>query len=116
MRFGRRLFMMALGASMLAHGPASAQTLSGEDGRLIASNCFQCHGTNGFSTSGGFERLGGKKAAEIFKELKEMQRGSRSSGKEESGEELMKVHASAYSDAELWALAQFFAAQKKPKK
>lgn len=32
-------------------------------GRLLASNCFQCHGTNG---TGGFERITGGEAREIY--------------------------------------------------
>ena len=40
-------------------------------GRLLASNCFACHGTNG-RPAGGFDRLAGESASEIYDELKEM--------------------------------------------
>lgn len=72
-------------------------------GRLLASNCFQCHGTNG-NPVGGFDRLAGKSANEIYKELIEFR-----SGKEDS--ELMALHARGYTDQQLRAIAAFFAKQ-----
>lgn len=82
--------------------PAHAQVAS--SGRLLASNCFQCHGTNG--NGPGFDRLAGKSANEIYKELKEFQ-----SGKEGNG--IMARHAMGYTDAQLQSLSAWFAAQKK---
>ena len=46
--------------------PLTAQAVPPE-GRLLASNCFQCHGTSGKGP--GFERLAGLPAAEILAEL-----------------------------------------------
>lgn len=48
-------------------------TLSAEPpkGRLLAAQCFQCHGTNGQAV-GGFESISGKSATEMFEELWEM--------------------------------------------
>lgn len=74
-------------------GPTAALS-----GRLLASNCFQCHGTNG---SGGFERLSGKSAREIYSELKKFANGSEDPGS------LMAVHAAGYSDAQLNAIATY---------
>jgi cytochrome subunit of sulfide dehydrogenase len=55
-----------LAAALIAvAGPAQAQN----EGRLLASNCFQCHGTNGKPTSGGFDRLAGESVSEIYNEL-----------------------------------------------
>jgi cytochrome subunit of sulfide dehydrogenase len=85
----------------IATTPAWAQV--GQPGRLLASNCFQCHGTNG--NGPGFDRLAGKSASEIYKELKEFQ-----SGKEGNG--IMAKHAMAYSDEQLKSLSAWFAAQK----
>lgn len=65
-------------------------------GRLLASNCFQCHGTDG---QGGFESLAGDSAAELFKEIKEEQRKN----------DIMGVHARGYTDAQIQAVAQYFA-------
>jgi len=85
----------------IASSPAWAQV--GQPGRLLASNCFQCHGTNG--NGPGFERLAGKSANEIFGDLKEFQ-----SGKEGNG--IMAKHAMAYTDDQLRLIANWFAAQK----
>ncbi|MFO1132196.1 MAG: hypothetical protein U1E16_09325 [Hyphomicrobiales bacterium] len=75
-------------------GPALSQqveyTYTPNDGRLLASNCFQCHGVNG-ANSKAFEGLAGKN--DVYKELLEM---NQSSGTERE-EELMAVHAKAFS-------------------
>lgn len=81
----------------LASLPAFAQTTSAPPpGRLLASNCFQCHGTNG---SGGVESINGKSVSEITKELKEMQA--------KSTPEMMDMHARGYTDAEIKLLATY---------
>jgi sulfide dehydrogenase cytochrome subunit len=83
---------------------ASAQTTTvGQPGRLLASNCFQCHGTNGKGP--GFDSLAGKSSSEIYKELKEFQ-----SGKEGNG--IMARHAMGYTDAQMQLIANWFASQK----
>ena len=71
-------------------------------GRLLASNCFQCHGTNG---SGGFEKLTGKSALEIYSELKKFSTGS------EDPNGIMAAHAMGFSDVQLDAIANYFASQ-----
>lgn len=91
---------VALGIVFLASPPVQAQVA--QPGRLLASNCFQCHGTNGKGP--GFETLAGKSASEIFKELKEMQQTSEDKG-------IMQKHAFGYSDAQLQALATWFSKQ-----
>ena len=65
---------------------------------ILASNCFQCHGTNG---SGGFERLAGMSSSEIIKEMQEMRR--------ENPPEMMDVHARSYTDAQIKLIADYFA-------
>ena len=94
-------FAIAAMTLLAAALPAQAQSA----GRLLASNCFQCHGTNG---SGGFERLAGESAPEIYSELKELQ-GNPATAEHE--EEIMVVHANGYTDAELRAIAKFFASK-----
>jgi sulfide dehydrogenase cytochrome subunit len=89
------------GLLILASLPALAQSTTATAppaGRLLASNCFQCHGTNG---SGGFERLTGESAASIVKELREM-RVKASPG-------IMEIHARGYNDAQLQLLANYLA-------
>lgn len=81
------------GAALAAPPPA---------GRLLASNCFQCHGTNGAGP--GFERLAGESASSIFEEMKEMQSG-------EEGENLMSKHSRGYTDEQLRALSAWLSQQ-----
>jgi sulfide dehydrogenase cytochrome subunit len=89
-------------------GPCGVNSASGArtgraTGRLLASNCFQCHGTNGKGP--GFDSLAGKSSNEIYKELKEFQ-----SGKEGNG--IMAKHAMAYTDEQLKLMSAWFATQK----
>jgi cytochrome c553 len=98
----RRTHVLAafmLGA-MLAGG-VSAQVVP--EGRLLASNCFQCHGTNGKGP--GFDKLAGKSASELYKELLEFR-----SGKEGKG--IMAAHVMGYSDAQLRALSTYLSTQR----
>lgn len=81
---------------------AQAQTAP-PPGRLLASNCFQCHGTNGKGP--GFDRLAGKSSSEIYKDLKEFQ-----SGKEGNG--IMAKHAMGYTDAQLRSLSSWLSTQR----
>lgn len=97
------LAALALGASLtLGLLPARAQTTVPE-GRLLASNCFQCHGTNGKGP--GFERLAGKRASEIVGELNEMRAGKEGNG-------IMTRHAMGYTDAQIKALANYLSTQR----
>lgn len=89
---------IVLWGALLAAGSAAAQTTAPPAGRLLASNCFQCHGTNG---SGGFERLAGMSAREIVSELREM--------RTKSAPNIMEVHARGYTDAQLQAIGNYFA-------
>ena len=81
---------------------AQAQTAP-PAGRLLASNCFQCHGTNGKGP--GFDTLAGKSSSEIYKELKEF-----ASGKEGNG--IMTKHAMGFTDAQLLSLSSWLSTQR----
>lgn len=96
----RSLSILAVAA--LAGAGATAQVTI-PSGRLLASNCFQCHGTNGQGP--GFDRLSDKSASELYRELKEYQSGDEGSG-------LMAKHAWGYSDTQLRALSQYLARQR----
>jgi cytochrome subunit of sulfide dehydrogenase len=102
-----RLGGLAAAAGLLAlcaAPPASAQTTAtSPPGRLLASNCFQCHGTNGKGP--GFETLAGKSASELYQDMKEFQ-----SGKE--GDNIMARHVMGYTDAQLRSLAQWLSTQR----
>lgn len=69
------------------------------NGRLLASNCFQCHGTNG---TGGFERLMGETSNEIYDELKKFSMGT------EDSNGIMAAHAMGFSDSQLKSIANYF--------
>ena len=62
-------------------------------GRLLASNCFQCHGTGG---NGGFEEIRGKSANELL----EYQRKSASSN-------IMAAHIQGYTPEQLNLIAAY---------
>lgn len=86
----RRNILCVLACSLVTM-PAIAQTAGTPPaGRLLASNCFQCHGING---GGGVEKIAGKSASEIVKELKEMQ--------QKSPPKMMDMHARGHTDAEI---------------
>ena len=74
-------------------------TVSGTtEGRLLASNCFQCHGTYG---SGGFDRISGKSETELLEELNEFLAG------EEDPGGIMAAHLQGYTAAQLEAIARY---------
>jgi cytochrome subunit of sulfide dehydrogenase len=94
--------LMVVLLALASAGAVHAQSAN-SSGRLLASNCFQCHGTNGKGP--GFERLNGESASEIYNELKELQ-----SGKEGNG--IMAKHALGYTDAQLRALSDWLSRQR----
>lgn len=96
----RTKFVFAIAA--LTAAPAIAQ-VTPPSGRLLASNCFGCHGTNGRSVTG-IESLAGKSAQETYNELREIR------GKP-LRENIMNPHARAYTDQQLWLIADFLSRQ-----
>ena len=78
----------------------AVSTLIAHPGKLLASNCFQCHGTNG--QNGAFDSLAGESASEIIGELNEMKTTT------ESEKAIMKVHALGYTDAQVNLIADYF--------
>lgn len=89
-------------ASAVRATPAApAANATSTAGRLLASNCFGCHGTDG-RPSGGFEKLAGESASEIIGEMREMR-------SEDEG--IMTVHALGYTDEQVKLLAQYFSSR-----
>lgn len=118
MGHGRQVIAAVLGSGVLGTGvffaapphaapaptarAASARVpLSQHPGKLLAGNCFQCHGTNG--KGGPFEGIAGENANELYQELKDLQREN------DPESAIMRVHALAYTDAQLRLIADFFA-------
>lgn len=77
-------------AALLAAAPTSAA----EPGRLLASQCAQCHGTNGAGP--GFEEIASK---DLFNDLIEM--------KYRPIEGIMERQARGYTDAQLRLIADY---------
>ena len=90
---------------MLGTGVVAAQEVVDNPGRLLASNCFQCHGTNGTPVAGGFDKIAGESVNEIVSELSEM----RAEAIAMAEHPIMTVHAQAYSLAEIDMIARYLA-------
>jgi mono/diheme cytochrome c family protein len=63
------------------------------EGRLLASNCFQCHGTFG---NGGFENIRGEEAGEVLEFM----------GKT-ANRDIMAAHAQGYTRAQLQKIISY---------
>lgn len=68
------------------------------DGRQLASNCFQCHGTN---ATGGVGKLTGMTQYEIYYKLAEMAASS------EYTANIMKAHARGFTDLQMQQIAAY---------
>lgn len=96
----RRLAILAAASTLL---PMAALAAAPPAGRLLASNCYQCHGTNGHGP--GFDEIASESYRDLYKKLKEFQSG-------EEGNGLMAAHARGYTDAQLQAIARFLSRQR----
>lgn len=74
--------------------------IAAPNGKLLASQCFQCHGPNGKS-SGEIDSIAGESANEIYNELREF--------KLEPKNDIMNLQARIYTDAEMRAIANYIA-------
>ena len=79
---------------------AVAASAAPPPGQLLASQCFQCHGTNGRAVSG-FESITGKSADEMYKNLLEMN--------QRPPEGIMDVQTRAFTPAQLRLIANYLA-------
>jgi cytochrome subunit of sulfide dehydrogenase len=84
------------------HAAWAQTTTTPPAGRLLASNCFQCHGTNGKGP--GFDIIAGKSASELYNELKDFQTSTEDKG-------IMGSHAKGYTDEQLKQIAQWLSTQ-----
>ena len=80
----------------------TAPNISAPDGaRLLASQCFQCHGMNGISTTG-IDSIAGDSAAHLVEEMLEM--------KYSTEVDIMHYQAKGYSEDEIRSMAQYLSA------
>ena len=98
----RHLLMAAVAAS-LAFGGAHATDLS--KARYLAAACANCHGTNGNAVEGGFN-LAGYPRDRLIDTMAAFKSGQRPAT-------LMHQIAKGYTDEQIAAMADYFAAQKK---
>lgn len=99
---GRLAALLGL-AALLAVAPLQAQTVN--DGRLLASGCFQCHGTAGLK--GGFGTLAGVGKQDLLNKLNDMRTKSARGS-------IMNPHARGYTGAQLSLIAAYFSKLPKP--
>lgn len=83
---------------------AAAQVVN--DGRLLASGCFQCHGTSGLK--GGFGTLAGVSREDLLNKLNNDMRAK------DARSSIMNPHARGYTSHQLSLIADYFAHLPKP--
>lgn len=74
-------------------------------GRNLAATCANCHGTNGASV-GGNESLAGKPKEDLVKTLQDFKAGRKPAT-------IMHQLSKGFSDAQIEAIASYFAQQKR---
>lgn len=99
-----RVALIGVLAGMLAAcgggSTTGASNISVPDGgRLLASQCFQCHGTNGSSVSG-IESISGESAGELVEEMREMKYSNNLN-------DIMHRQAMGYSEDQIYAIAAY---------
>ncbi|MBP9905350.1 MAG: hypothetical protein KBF66_07310 [Rhodoferax sp.] len=73
--------------------PTQTVQVGNTSGRLLASNCFQCHGTEG---TGGFDNIRGESAGEIKEFLTKA-----------ANSNIMAAHVQGYTVAQIDAIAAY---------
>ena len=82
---------------------STAPTVNAPDGaRLLAAQCFQCHGTGG-SSSSGIESIAGDSAGELVSDMLEMKYSTNTN-------DIMHRQAMGYSEDQIRAIATYIAA------
>ena len=77
---------------------AYANTTFADNGQLLASQCYQCHGPNGHS-KGEIDSIAGKSASDLYGDLLEM--------KQKPKIEIMHLQAKSYTNKELREIANY---------
>jgi len=88
----------AVGLLIAVNSVCLAQGAVSPPGRLLASNCAQCHGTT--DSAPGFDRLTGKSASKLLRKMHKYQSGA-------EGEGIMTHHAMGYTEQQLRDLVQW---------
>ncbi len=94
-------------AGLLAAPTAHANSITPEAARSLAATCANCHGTNGRAVPGaGMAPLAGMDRAMLMRALTEYRSGARPAT-------IMHQITKGYTEAQLDAIAGYFATQKK---
>lgn len=73
--------------------PSAIAQPANTEGRLLASNCYQCHGTLG---TGGFDSIRGSEASEVLEYLTKT-----------ANKDIMAAHAQGYTRAQLQSIITY---------
>lgn len=73
--------------------PGAVAQPANTEGRLLASNCFQCHGTLG---TGGFDSIRGGEASEVLEYMTKT-----------ANRDIMAAHAQGYTRAQLQSIIAY---------
>jgi cytochrome c553 len=95
----KRILLAAILVACVSSPLANHASAQSHPGRLLASNCFQCHGTNGRAVDG-IDSLAGKSARDIYHELVEM-------SSKPANTNIMHVQARGYTDAQMRLIADY---------
>ncbi|MBL8511578.1 MAG: c-type cytochrome [Betaproteobacteria bacterium] len=98
--------ILAQAASSAPSTTFAPSNLSATGVRALAANCAACHGTNGHSAGGAIAGLAGMNKEYFVNQINLFKQGKRDVT-------VMQQIAKGYTDAEVMALSEFFAAQKK---
>jgi cytochrome subunit of sulfide dehydrogenase len=93
----------AVGLLIAVNSLCLAQGAVSPPGRLLASNCAQCHGTT--DAAPGFDRLTGKSASKLLRKMHKYQSGA-------EGEGIMTHHAMGYTEQQLRDLVEWLSQQR----
>jgi sulfide dehydrogenase cytochrome subunit len=99
-----KIYLLGMSSAIALAGLAastSAFAANGDDGRVLAAQCSQCHGTDTNSASG-FNTIAGK--GDLYQRLITMKYRAVPGG-------IMDLEARGYSDAQLRMIADYLAAQ-----
>ena len=95
----------AVAVLFAAFGAGLALPVTAQDAtqaRSLAATCFTCHGTDGRSVGGVPASLAGQNKAYLVQQMKDFQSGARPAT-------VMHQQAKGYTDAQLDAIAGYFA-------
>lgn len=98
MSANRRVILILL-SSLIPTIPLTAEAAP-PPGRLLASQCAQCHGTNGRAV-GDIDSLSGESAQEIYEEVLEMKYSPDTN-------DIMHRQAKGYSDEQIRLIADYY--------